>query len=381
MKIKLIILSILIVSFSNCKRYNSSENSIEIEPEKTSISKKEVQEVLNLKVNLKNYGETGKYNLAIPSHYYAETTEYGEDSSGLNFGKLTTTTENLIYNIKIKSSLIEDELVTETITIIKEDNPNLILIKDLKDEVKGEPNFPKPFYYEDQNSIIYDDDIKIILLNYDVSIKSYIIYQAEVSHFAKISVQDKFNLAIHLLKNGKNLLNTNAKSEPFSTWQDYVINFPKAEINVFINQFANITKEVKVFLNKNERSNIDNQNYFLYRSNDAMDLEYLKFKDAVKSNNIAGFDLPDEIHDDFENIFLDYEVDFKYNLQQYENVDYFKIDDDYETNREKLICHFDYQNKSFYIINKKEDSVNKNFYITMLNYFAKHKTLETTTKI
>ena len=45
MKIKLIILTILTAFFSNCKRYNNSENSKEIVPEKTSISKNDIQEV------------------------------------------------------------------------------------------------------------------------------------------------------------------------------------------------------------------------------------------------------------------------------------------------------------------------------------------------
>lgn len=383
MKIKLIIATILIVSFSNCKRYSNNENSKEFAPEKTSISKKEVQEVMNLKVNLTNYGEVGKYNIAIPSHYYAQTTAYQKGDIDLKFGKLSSENKNEIFVVELESSLSNDRsLANEEISIVKEDNSNLITINDIKNDIITDANgFEMPIYYQDENSIIYDKDIKTITFSYDIALKSYVIYQSEIDHFVKISEADKLNLAIHLLKNGKNLLNKNVKSEQFLTWQDYVNNFPKAEIEAVKNQYVNVSKEVKVFLNTNERSNIDNQSYFLYHSNSAMKLAYLNFIDAVKSNNIINFDLTDDIHDNFENIFLDYDAEFKYNLQQFEYVDYFKIDDDYDSDKEKLICHFDYQNEDFYIVNYKIDNVNKNFYITMLNYFAKHKTLETLIKI
>lgn len=383
MNIKLIIVIILIAFFSNCKRYDNFENSNELLPEKTSISKKEVQEVLNLKVNLKNYGEAGIYNLAIPSHYYARTTEYQKGNISLLYGNLSTENKDGVFSIELKSSVLQDEdLANQYVYIVKEENPNLITINDIKNNIIADANgFEMPILYEDQNSIIYDKDIKIITFNYDTTIKSYVIYQADVSRFAENDVNGKFNLAIHLLKNGKNLLNTSAKSEPIITWQDYVNNFPKAEIDIFKNQYAKVAKDVKIFLNKNEQSNIDNQNNYLYRSNSSMDLFYLNFKNEVKNNNIAAFDMPYENRQSFENIFLDYDVDYKYNLQQFDNVDYFTIDDDFSGDREKLICRFDYQNKIFYIINFKVDAINKNFYITMLNYFAKHKTLETTTKI
>ena len=383
MKIKLIIATFLIVSLSNCKRYNNNDNSKEIALEKTSISKKEVQEVLSLKVNLINYGETGKYNIAIPSHYYATTTEHQKGNIDLTYGKLSSENKDGVFSIELKSAVLKDEdLANQYVYIVKEENPNLIAINDIKSNIISDANgFEMPILYEDKNSIIYDKDIKIITFNYDTTIKSYIIYQADVSRSSENDVNAKFNLAIHLLKNGKNLLNTSDKSEPFSTWQDYVINFPKAEINVFKNQFANVAKEVKVFLNKNETANIDNQNNYLYKSSSIMDLSYLNFRNAVKAKNIAAFDFPYEIRQNFESVFLNYDVDYKYNLQQFDNVDYFTIDDDFSSNREKLICRFEDKNKIFYIINFKVDAINKNFYITMLNYFAKHKTLETTSKI
>jgi hypothetical protein len=83
--IKLFLFLTLSFSASNCKRYSKAENEMKME-EKSTITKLEVQNILNSKVNLVNYSEPNKYSISIPDNYKAETIEYSDGQIELKFG-------------------------------------------------------------------------------------------------------------------------------------------------------------------------------------------------------------------------------------------------------------------------------------------------------
>lgn len=376
-----VVLSCTILS---CKRYSNNETEQELIPEKNSISKLEVQTILNSKVNLVNYSEPNKYSFFIPDYYEAATNEYKNGDIDLQYGKLNSKTKAIIYVVDIKSTLSKDgDYADEEVSIVPEDNSNLLTISDIKQDFKNiEQEKETPIFYEDSNSIIYGEDLEVIYFEYDFSLKSYIIYQGNVSHFGQLAQKDKFNLAMHLLKNGKNLLKKNLLNNPFNSWEEYVQNLPDLEINSIKQPFVSLNKEIKVFLNINEKVDIQNSYTQLYRASSEMQLTYLSFLGAIKFNKVADFNLSDKVHDDFESKFINYEADNKYSIQQIENVDIIKIvDPDYENNvEEKLICNIKYQDKNFYIISKNSNDLSRNLFIKMFNYFSKNLTLDVPSK-
>jgi hypothetical protein len=369
---KLVFFLIVSCSIWSCKRY-INEESKELIPEKDTITKLEVDKIVNLKVNLVNYSEANKYSISIPDNYEASTTEYEEGNLNLKYGKLNTETRKGVNVIELKSSLTRmDGLRSEEVSIIKEDNPNLLTIKDVKLDIENEP-----IYYEDSNSIIYGEDFKVLHFDYDSALKSYVVYVGEVSHFGAIPQQDKLNLAMHILKNAKNILKKDYKNAPFNSWEEYVVNLPIAEINFIKKDYVALEKEMKVFLGLNESIEISDSRTTFYRTSQEMEIAYLQFLDAVKTNKVVDFNISDKIHDDFEDTFVNYDAEDKYSYTQIENVIDLKIKEpDYVNPFEKLICNIDYQGKSFYIISKDFSDMTKDFYIKMFNYYSKNKTLD-----
>jgi hypothetical protein len=375
---KFLFLLILSYSISNCKRYSNEETEMPIE-EKNTITKLEVQAILNLKVNLVNYSEPNKYSISIPDNYQANTIEYSEGQIDLKYGKLTQPPKGKTTVVELESALTGyTQLAKEEVSIIKEDNPNLLTIKDIKKDLKTNDSQQQPVYYEDANSIIYGEEIQVICFGYDSVLKSYLVYQARITGYGEdLTPKEKLNLAVHMLKNGKNIFKKEYKNTPFNSWEQYVANTSTAEINFITKPYSNVNKEIKAFLNDNDNVSIPNSDANLYRVNPAMNKTYLNFLDAIKSNTVTTFNLPDAIHDDFESTFFDYEANDKYTLNQVENVDVVKIrSTEYETERDNLICHIEYQDKKFYIVYKDISQSTKDFYIKMFNYYSKNKTLD-----
>ncbi len=384
------LISLTILSFfnSSCTRYSNNETQPELIDENASITILEVDKIANLKVNLVNYSEPNKYSIAIPDYYQATTSEYGKGEIDIQFGNLNFGLKEKIYEIDLKSALtIDDGFVDESVSIVPENNPNLLTLKDIKSDIEKaaiESNEEPFIYYEDSNSIIYGEDLKVFHFEYDLNTKSYVIYIAELNHFKEISQKEKFNFAMHLLKNAKNLLKKNYIATTFNSWEEFVANTSYVEVNYITKPYSVVNKEMKVFMNTKDQIYVyegTNRTVF-YRANPAMDLAFLNFTDAIKSNKVAAFDLQDEIHDDFERIFFDYDPEFSYSISQIENVFIVKYKDpDYEKASEKLICAIDYKGKSFYLVmNNEFVPATKDFYIKMLNYYSKNKTLEIPSK-
>ncbi|TRX35537.1 hypothetical protein FNW52_10885 [Flavobacterium sp. ZT3R18] len=346
--------------------------------EKNTITKLEVHTILNLKVNLANYSEPNKYSISIPDYYQANTTEYNKGQIDLKYGKLNCVAKEKTIVVELESALTGyTHLAKEEVSIIKESNPNLLTVEDIKKDLKTNDSQQEPIYYEDANSIIYGEEIQVICFGYDSVLKSYLVYQAEITGYGEdLTPKERLNLAIHMLKNGKNIFKKEYKNTPFNSWEQYVANTSTAEINFITKPYSNINKEIKAFLNCNENVSIPNSSANLYRVNLAMNETYLNFLDAIKSKNVINFNLPDAIHENFESTFFDYETNNKYTLNQIENVDVVKISSaEYETESAKLICHIEYQGKNFYIISKDVSQFTKDFYIKMFNYYSKNKTL------
>ncbi|OOV18274.1 hypothetical protein [Flavobacterium sp. LM4] len=379
--IKIIYVLVFLLSLSGCKRYNLEENQAnnELIEQGTKITKEDAQKIFNLKVNLTSLSELGKYNIAIPENYIAEVTVYEQGNIDLEFGKIDFETRKDVIAIELTSALLPNErFCSQSVYIIKDENPNLISISQIKNQLVKENNI----YFEDSNSIIYGENFTVIHYDYDPATKSYIIFNGASDHFEKFP--EKENLALHMLKNGKNLLKKDFKNKPFNSWEEYVINNPYAEIYLFKSIFNKIDKEMKAFLDTNQsvspRSEGNYDYVTFYRSNNAMDLVYLNFLNAVKTNTIETYELPENIGNDFEKNFIDYRYSRSnnYNYSQIENLTDLKITDPEYNDRvfEKLICNVQYNGNSFYLITNQVSDLTRDFYIKMFNYYSKNKTLD-----
>ncbi|MDA6068706.1 hypothetical protein NJT12_03645 [Flavobacterium sp. AC] len=379
--IKIIYLLVLLLSISSCKRYNVEENkdNTELIAQETKINKQEAQKIFNSKVNLTPLSEAGKYNISIPDNYMYQVTVYEEGNIDLVFGKIDFANRKDVVAIELTTALFPRErLCSQSVYVIKEENPNLISIPEIKKQLVKE-NY---IYFEDSNSIIYGENFTVIHYEYDAAAKSYIIYNGEIDHFAKFP--EKENLALHMLKNGKNLLKKDFIKVPFNSWEEYVLNSPKAEINLFSSIFNKLDKEMQAFLEPNQyvspRSEGNYDYVTFYRANDAIERTYLNFLNAVKTNTIESFEIPEKISKDFEKIFFSYRYSLanKYSYSQIDNVTDLKITDSGYNNRvfEKLICKVQYDGKIFYLTTNEISDLTRDFYIKMFNYYSKNKTLD-----
>lgn len=379
--IKIIYLLVLLLSISSCKRYNLEENQAnnQLISQETKITKQEAQKILNLKVNLIPFSEPGKFDIAIPDNYIPAITVYEQGNIDLEFGRIDFKTKKDVIAIELTSALFPSErLCSQSVYVIKEENPNLVSIPEIKKQLVKE-NY---IYFEDSNSIIYGENFTVIHYEYDSTTKSYIIYNGEVDHFAKFP--EKENLALHMLKNGKNLLKKDFKKNPFNSWEEYVLNTPQAEIYLFKSIFNKLDKEMKAFLGINQsvspRSEGNYDYVTFYRSNDAMDFAYLNFLKAVQTNTMENFELPEKISNDFEKVFFSFRYSHsnKYSYSQIDNLTDLKITDSEYNDHvfEKLICNVQYNGKSFYLITNEVSDLTRDFYIKMFNYYSKNKTLD-----
>lgn len=379
--IKIIYLLVLLLSILSCKRYNLEENqgNNELTAQATKINKQEAQKILNSKVNLASFSEPGKFNISIPDNYISTVTVYEQGNIDLKFGKIDFETLKDVIAIDLTSALLPRErLCSQSVYIVKEENPNLVSIAEIKKQIVKENHI----YFEDSNSIIYGENFTVIHYEYDSNSKSYIIYNGEVDHFAKFP--EKENLALHMLKNGKNLLKKDFKKNPFNSWEEYVLNTPQAEIYLFKSIFNKLDKEMKAFLDINQsvspRSEGNYDYVTFYRTNNEMDFTYLNFLNAVKTNALENFTIPEKISSDFDNIFFSsrYSLSNKYSFTQIDNLTDLKITDSGYNNRvfEKLICNVQYEGKSFYLVTNEVSDLTRDFYIKMFNYYSKNKTLD-----
>ena len=111
-----------------------------------------------------------------------------------------------------------------------------------------------------------------------------------------------------------------------------------------------------------------------------MDFTYLNFLNAVKTNTLENFTIPEKISSDFDNIFFSsrYSLSNKYSFTPIDNLTDLKITDSGYNNRvfEKLICNVQYEGKSFYLVTNEVSDLTRDFYIKMFNYYSKNKTLD-----
>ncbi|MEA9413217.1 hypothetical protein [Flavobacterium sp. PL02] len=276
-----LILFAFVTILVGCKRIEKTndDSSLSVE-KKLEISSKEIQRILSTKANLENTQVSDEMKLSIPENYYFRTSSIKKDEidADSKFGKLALATKDSYDYVEIINSLfVNSKVGEESVVIIKDDNPSLLTIDDLKEDYEIET-----IYFEDENSIVFSEDktFTTIHFQYDPTTKSYLIYRGSISWSKAFPNEDKLDLAFYFLRNAKNLLSTNFTKQEF-TWKDYVDNRPKIEINLMKFYFKNFKKEMGAFLNVNEISSPEYDGHSLvklYRlapNGDALFYEYL----------------------------------------------------------------------------------------------------------
>jgi hypothetical protein len=378
--LKFCVIASFFISVS-CERIEKEELQNQMVSRTASISKGEIQRILTSQVNLESFQVTDDIKFSLPDNYYFQTAliEKGEYETQNTFGKLDFSSKENYSKVELHNSLFVDySLYDESVYVIKEKDPDLLHITDVKADF-GIENI----YYEDKNSIIFsaDDSFTTVHFQYDINSKTYLIYTGNISWAKKFPAEEKLDLAFYFLRNAKNLLNKNFSKKEF-TWQDYVENYPKIEINLVKNMFANFEKEMKVFLDKYEpvAPKIDEFSFVeLYRFNsnkkDAF-FEYL--------NNLSADDTEEDnkwLRDIFSNV-LNYDSTSKYKIIQKENtsiVEVTKFDEEGTSYGKQygVYCILSYENKAFVLKNKSElNKKSVDFFVTMFNYFSKNNSLE-----
>ncbi|MFB9077454.1 hypothetical protein ACFFLS_18310 [Flavobacterium procerum] len=248
------ILFVFTIILFGCQRIEKTAENEEYPGKKLEISPKEIQRILNTKANLESVEVSDNLKFSIPENYYFETsTIKKEDIEGadIKYGKLDLTTKDSYDVVQIVNALFnENKISEENIIVVKDENPNLVTIDDLKEQYKIDA-----IYFEDKNSIVFSEGKTFTTLHfqYDFKIKSYLIYSGSISWTKEFPNADKLNLAFYFLRNAKNLLSDNLTKQEF-TWKDYLDNSPQIEINLMKFYFKDFKKEMDVFLEVNETS-------------------------------------------------------------------------------------------------------------------------------
>lgn len=254
----------LVTILMGCKRVEkTNEDSVSV-VKKLEISTKEIQRILGTKANLVSTQVSDNIKLSIPENYYFETSSIKKEDTDVHpkFGKLDLATKDSYVIVEIINSMfVNSKLGAESITIVKDENPNLLKIEDLKEDYDIET-----IYFEDENSIVFSEGKTFTTLHfqYDEKTKSYLIYNGSISWSQEFSNEDKLDLAFYFLRNAENILSTNLTKQEF-TWKDYVDNRPKIEINLMQFYFKIFKKEMNAFLGVNEISSPEYDDHSLVK--------------------------------------------------------------------------------------------------------------------
>lgn len=368
-----------------CKRIEKEDLQNQLLQETASISKEEIQRILNTKVNLESFQVTDEVKMSLPGHYYFQTAfvEKGEYETELTFGKLDLSVKENYSMVELHNSLFVDySLYDELVYVVKEKNQNLLTIEDVKKDYGSEN-----IYFEDKNSFVSsaDNSFSTVHFQYDLKTESYLIYVGNLSWSKKFPLDEKLDLAFYFLRNAKNLLNTNFSKQEF-TWKDYVENRPKIEINLVKSMFANFEKEMKVFLDENQSVSPKIEDYSfveLHRINPNKEIAFFEYL-----NNLGGYDTVEGnkwLRDIFHRV-TGFNSDAKYSILQKGNtsiVEVEKFDDEGKSYGKQygVFCFFNVDNKAFVLSNKNEMNEEEiDFYVKMFNQFSNNGTLETSDK-
>jgi len=365
-----------------CERIEKTSEFSEAIGDSKAISEQEIQKIFNSKANLESVLVSDGIYLSVPENYYYQTAVIDSEDfdPDINFGEIDLSKKDSYSIVELKNALfLDNELYTEHVNIIKDDNPNLLKIEDLKEEFTNEK-----LLFEDENSAVYSDDktYTTVHFQYDQKTKSYLIYYGNISWTKEFPLDEKLDLAFYFLRNAKNLLSENFTKQEFS-WKDYVENSPKIEINLMRNLFGNMEKEMKVFLDEGKSTSpkYDEYSFFeLYRLKPNQETALYEYINGLNNRS----DYSDGEKKWQEELFystLEASSNTKYNLITKGNstvieISRFDNDNKFSDKRFAVFCVINYQKKFFVLKNVKQlNEKEVNLYVKIFNYFANNYSL------
>jgi len=366
--------------FYGCKRNEKSDDIGDSTVDDIEeVSKAAYQRIFNLKLPLKTVLIAETYSLTIPQNCDFEVEKVTPEEVVLgNIDLAKVDTSFLSVNLDDFFSK-NDGLYSEQVYIIPSNDPKRFSIADLK---SGNERIDA-VYYEDENSIIYDQGETFFTYNiqYNEAKKCLLFYKAEISWTQKYPKKQKLELSVHLLKHAKSLLTTNYPQAKFDSWNDYVNNMPLLELNWVNNMFTKIEKELKYFLDTNDQvSPRTPGNYTfveLFSPPQETLSDFYKSINQLKTNQV--------IESDYSSREVILNIDSRYSYQLREEAGCYvvsnsaKMRDGYTAHTfTTVFCPVVYKGRTFILKTDKElTPSHADFFVKMFSYFSKHYTLKT----
>ncbi|MFD2285686.1 hypothetical protein GJU39_08755 [Pedobacter petrophilus] len=372
---------LLAICFCGCKRIVKSDDSEDSTVDDIEeVSKVEYQRIMSLKLPLKTVLIDKIYSLTIPEGCDFEVEKVTPEEvvlGNIDLAKIDTS----FLSINLGDFFSKNEgLYSEQVYFIPANDSKRFSIADLK---KGDERIDA-VYYEDENSIIYDQGETFFTYNiqYDEAKKCFLFYKAEISWTQKYPKKQKLELAVHLLKHAKSLTATNYPPAKFTSWNEYVQNMPVLEVNWVNNMFRKIEKELKFFLDPNDQVSPRTPGNYTFvelfsPSQEAL-LSFYKSIDQIKNNQV--------IEPDYNSsqLILNLNSQYAYQLKEetgcYVVTNSSKVNDGYSAHTfTTVFCPVDYKGRNFMLKTDKElTPSNADFFVKMFSHFSKHYTLNTT---
>lgn len=382
-------LILFILIGSGCKRVVKQEvQGQEIPVVSATDYKAEMNRIMGLKLPQKTILVDKQYSFSIPAHYIFDVQRVlaGDIDEDQKLGKLDLSALKDSVSVVSFGNVFskEERLYHQSIMIIPESDSTLLTVEDIKADF---PNV-ETVYFQDKNSIIFDQNDNFIALNlkYDALHKSYIFYKAEMGWSQKLPKEEKINLFSHLIRNAKNFTKKTDQAIQFNSWEEYARSLPVIEVNMVKRFFKKLEKELVIFLDEGEtiapRTEGNYELAALSRLTTNEQLGFLKFIDAVKANKVGELTNLDYNRDVF-----DVNSQSKYTLSTEGNCYIIKTshkgyDGVFAPGIVQVVCPIDYRNKSFILKTMLDDlqTSDVDLFVKVFNYFSKHHTLDLKSK-
>lgn len=343
------------------------------------VSKTDYQRIMNLKQPLKTVLIDQTYSLTIPESCDFEVEKVTPEEvvlGNIDLSKIDTS----LLSINLGDIFTKyGGLYSEQVYIIPANDPKRFSIADLK---AGDKRIDA-VYYEDENSIIYNDGETFFTycIQYDEVKKCFLFYKAEISWTQKYPKKQKLELSVHLLKHAKSLMTTNYSPAKFESWSDYVQNMPVLEVNWVNNIFTKIEKELKYFLNKDDQVSPrtpDNYTFVALFSPSPETLRnFNKGIDQIKTNQVIESEYGSR--DEILNLINQYTYQLREEAGCYVVSNSTKMRDGYSAHTfTTVFCPVNYKGRTFILKTDKElTPAHADFFVKMFSHFSKYYTLNT----
>ena len=365
----------IIIFIIGCKREHKVVNSIEESQNKIeTILSDDIKKVSKMKVSSKKVVLNDNYSVSIPQEYDFEekiyTVEnYLEDFKENALIKLAKANETKNITWLSFYTIFGDrgEIATQDLFIFSTSSASNFTIEDLKNETA----YISKIYYEDETSIIFEDDSEsyhCFSITYDETRHKNLIYTAEISWSKKYLKKDKLDYLVYLLQVSKKFKNQISIEYQYTNWNDYVANKPKLEIDPFTKMLANFEKEIIYFAdNKEIIAPRTDENYgllSLYRSSKEDEVLIESFIEKKGFYDFSG---------NLYSFFGNYEYS-NYSISQNNSIYIIQKENKYDDEIKftySVFAKINYKDKTFYI--KPSDEIQKlqiDFYAKMFENFT-----------